>query len=83
MADIPATRVIGQHHSLPSGQAWRVMIPIGITLILAALPPPPGLAQHAWYYFAMFAGVIAALRAVQPGAARAEARIGDKPERVQ
>jgi L-tartrate/succinate antiporter len=25
------------------------------------LPPPAGLAQHAWYYFAIFAGVIAAL----------------------
>lgn len=28
---------------------------------MAALPPPAGLAQHAWYYFAIFAGVIAAL----------------------
>ena len=25
------------------------------------MPPPAGLAQHAWYYFALFAGVIAAL----------------------
>lgn len=40
---------------------WRVAIPVVITLILAILPPPPGLAQHAWYYFAIFAGVIAAL----------------------
>jgi L-tartrate/succinate antiporter len=40
---------------------WRVVIPVLITLALAALPPPPGLAQHAWFYFAIFAGVIAAL----------------------
>jgi L-tartrate/succinate antiporter len=34
---------------------------VAITLILAALPPPGGVAQHAWMYFAIFAGVIAAL----------------------
>jgi L-tartrate/succinate antiporter len=28
---------------------------------LAILPPPPGLAQHSWYYFALFAAVIAGL----------------------
>ena len=61
MSDIPASHAVGSHHILPSGRFWRVAIPIAITLILAALPPPPGLAQHAWYYFALFAGVIAAL----------------------
>jgi len=40
---------------------WRVAIPLLITLALAALPPPAGLAPHAWLYFALFAGVIAAL----------------------
>jgi L-tartrate/succinate antiporter len=40
---------------------WRALIPVAITLMLAALPPPPGLAPHAWLYFALFAGVIAAL----------------------
>jgi len=29
--------------------------------MLALLPAPPGLAQHAWYYFAIFAGVIVGL----------------------
>lgn len=61
MSDIPANRATAQHHILPSGWAWRVVIPIGIAVVLALLPPPPGLAQHAWYYFAVFAGVIAAL----------------------
>ena len=45
----------------PAFHWWRVAIPVLITLALAALPPPPGLAQHAWFYFAIFAGVIAAL----------------------
>jgi L-tartrate/succinate antiporter len=45
----------------PSHQWWRVVIPVLVTLALAALPAPPGLSQHAWYYFAIFAGVIAAL----------------------
>jgi len=45
----------------PDFHWWRVAIPVILTLALAALTPPPGLAQHAWYYFAIFAGVIAAL----------------------
>jgi L-tartrate/succinate antiporter len=45
----------------PTFHWWRVAIPVMLTLALAAVPPPPGLAQHAWYYFAIFAGVIAAL----------------------
>jgi L-tartrate/succinate antiporter len=45
----------------PTFHCWRVAIPVLITLALAVLPPPPGLAQHSWLYFALFAGVIAAL----------------------
>jgi L-tartrate/succinate antiporter len=40
---------------------WRIVIPVAVAVVLALLPPPPGLAPHAWYYFALFAGVIAAL----------------------
>ncbi len=36
-------------------------MPIVLAVAIALLPPPPGLAQHAWYYFALFTGVIAAL----------------------
>jgi L-tartrate/succinate antiporter len=53
-----AMRQSGASHSY---QWWRIAIPVLITLSLATLPPPPGLAQHAWFYFAIFAGVIAAL----------------------
>jgi L-tartrate/succinate antiporter len=45
----------------PAFHWWRVLIPVLITLVIAASPPPPGLAQHAWYYFAIFSGVVAAL----------------------
>jgi L-tartrate/succinate antiporter len=40
---------------------WRALIPIALAATIALLPPPPGLPQHAWYYFALFAGVIVAL----------------------
>lgn len=40
---------------------WRGAVPVALALLLAALQPPAGLSQHAWYYFALFAGVIAAL----------------------
>ncbi len=36
-------------------------LPLAVALLIALLPAPAGLAQHAWYYFAIFAGVIAAL----------------------
>jgi L-tartrate/succinate antiporter len=44
-----------------SRQWWRVAIPLLIIAIIAALPPPQGLEQHTWYYFAIFGGVIAGL----------------------
>jgi L-tartrate/succinate antiporter len=40
---------------------WRGVVPVALAVAIALLPPPPGLAQHAWYYFALFTGVIAAL----------------------
>lgn len=40
---------------------WRVALPFAVTIVIALLPPPHGLAQHAWYYFAIFSGVVAAL----------------------
>ena len=46
---------------LRTGLPWRSILPVAVTVLLAILPAPAGLAQHAWYYFAIFAGVIAAL----------------------
>ena len=48
----------------PSGNKtawWRVAAPLAVIAIIAVLPPPTGLAQHAWYFFAIFCGVVAAL----------------------
>ena len=61
MSQTSATLVSSQRTAGPIFHWWRVAIPLLITLVLAVLPPPPGLAPHAWLYFAIFAGVIAAL----------------------
>src|ERR1039458_10689493 len=47
--------------TVPPHGGWRTAVPIVLAVAIALLPPPPGLEQHAWYYFALFAGVIAAL----------------------
>ena len=44
-----------------SSRVWRAGIPIVTGVALALLPPPHGLAPHAWLYFALFAAVILAL----------------------
>ena len=45
----------------PPHVSWRALVPIAVTLALALLPPPAGLAPHDWYFFAILAGVIVAL----------------------
>jgi len=47
--------------SKPPHVSWKALAPIAIALAIALLPPPAGLAPHAWYFFAIFAGVIVAL----------------------
>jgi L-tartrate/succinate antiporter len=42
-------------------RALRAIIPVALAIILALLPAPPGLPEHAWHYFAIFAGVIVGL----------------------
>jgi L-tartrate/succinate antiporter len=44
-----------------SGFPWRALLPMAVTLGLALMPAPEGLAPHAWYFFAIFAGVIVGL----------------------
>lgn len=41
--------------------SWRAWLPVAVALALALLPAPAGLPQHAWYFFAIFAGVIVGL----------------------
>ena len=40
---------------------WKAIAPIAVAIVLALLPAPSGLPQHAWYYFSIFAGVIVGL----------------------
>jgi L-tartrate/succinate antiporter len=41
--------------------SWKAIIPIVVAVAIALLPAPNGLAPHAWYFFAIFAGVIVGL----------------------
>src|SRR5688572_1386416 len=41
--------------------SWKAIAPIAVVAVLAIIPAPEGLPQHAWFYFAIFAGVIVAL----------------------
>ncbi|SIT36204.1 citrate:succinate antiporter [Paraburkholderia ribeironis] len=50
--------------------AWKALAPLIVVIVVAIIPAPEGLAQHAWYYFAIFAGVIVGLMLEPiPGAA--------------
>jgi L-tartrate/succinate antiporter len=50
----------GRHNGLPP-LVWRAGVPLLAGIVLALIPAPPGLAPHAWHYFALFAAVILAL----------------------
>ena len=43
------------------GFPWKALLPVIVAGAIALFPPPEGLAQHAWYFFAIFAGVIVGL----------------------
>jgi di/tricarboxylate transporter len=47
--------------AVPPRGWWRIVVPVAIAVALALAPSPPGLSQHAWYYFALFSGVVAVL----------------------
>jgi L-tartrate/succinate antiporter len=40
---------------------WKAAAPVAVAVVIALIPPPEGLPQHAWWYFAIFAGVIVGL----------------------
>ena len=58
---VPTPTVAAAKAGKPLHISWKALAPIAVTLVLALLPPPAGLALHAWYFFAIFAGVIVAL----------------------
>src|SRR4249920_2445100 len=41
--------------------SWKYVTPVVVMIIIALIPAPAGLPQHAWYYFALFAAVIVGL----------------------
>ena len=40
---------------------WKLLVPVVVAVLVALIPPPDGPAPHAWYYFAIFVGVITGL----------------------
>lgn len=49
---------------------WKYLAPVAVVLLVALIPAPEGLPQHAWYFFAIFTGVIVGLMLEPlPGAA--------------
>jgi L-tartrate/succinate antiporter len=42
-------------------QMWKAIAPVAVTVVLALVPVPTGLPQHAWYFFSIFVGVIVGL----------------------
>jgi len=45
----------------PPHVSWKALAPIAVAIVIALIPAPAGLAPHAWYFFAIFAGVIVGL----------------------
>jgi di/tricarboxylate transporter len=41
--------------------SWKHFAPVVVTVLVALIPAPAGLPQYAWYYFAIFVGVIVGL----------------------
>jgi L-tartrate/succinate antiporter len=52
--------VTAQKESL-TGINWKHFAPVIVTIALAVMPAPAGLPPYAWYYFAIFVGVIVGL----------------------
>jgi L-tartrate/succinate antiporter len=45
----------------PPHLSWKAFAPVVVALVIALIPAPAGLAPFAWYFFAIFAGVIVGL----------------------
>src|SRR5258708_11832395 len=63
-AGVPDLKVTAHVPPVASGSRipkWEMIAPLAVAVILALLPPPPGLSHFAWLYFSIFAGVIVGL----------------------
>ena len=54
---------------------WTGVVPLAVAILIALIPAPEGLPQQAWYFFAIFAGVVAGL-ITEPVPSQAVALIG-------
>ena len=41
--------------------SWKALAPLAVAIVIAFIPAPEGLPQNAWYFFAIFVGVIVGL----------------------
>ena len=58
---VPVTPAVNAKKESSKNITWKHFAPIVVALIIALIPAPAGLPQYAWYYFAIFAGVIVGL----------------------
>ncbi len=58
---VPVTPAVSAKKESSKKIGWKHFAPIVVALIIALIPAPAGLPQYAWYYFAIFAGVIVGL----------------------
>ena len=58
---IPVTSTVSAKKETSKKIGWKHFAPIVVALIVALIPAPAGLPQYAWYYFAIFVGVIVGL----------------------
>jgi L-tartrate/succinate antiporter len=58
---IPVTPTVSAKKETSKKIGWKHFAPIVVALIVALIPAPAGLPQYAWYYFAIFVGVIVGL----------------------
>lgn len=49
------------HAEAKATPVWKALAPVVVAVALALLPVPSGLLPYAWYFFAVFAGVIVGL----------------------
>lgn len=53
----PAAAPAANGFSIP----WGAIAPVAVAIVIMLIPAPAGLPQHAWYFFAIFVGVIVGL----------------------
>src|SRR5262245_4530253 len=57
----PITPAVNAKKESAGKVSWKYFAPLVVGIVIALFPPPAGLPQHAWYYFAIFATVIVGL----------------------